>query len=100
VHLAYTRNLANLADPIFHDDRDDLARFVESVWPHKTYPFLYGSIPQTWESPNFPHPFTEEEGDNDPMDIFDIGGEIGYIGQVKAVKVLGALAVNDVRSFT
>lgn len=34
------------------------------------------------------------------MDIFDIGGEIGYIGQVKAVKILGALAVNDVRSFT
>jgi inorganic pyrophosphatase len=90
------RDQANHSDPIFHDDRNDLPRFVESVWPHKTYPFLYGSIPQTWESPNFPHPFTEEAGDNDPMDIFDIGGEIGYIGQVKAVKILGALAVNDV----
>jgi inorganic pyrophosphatase len=83
-------------DPIFHDDRNDAPRFVESVWPHKTYPFLYGSIPQTWESPNFPHKFTGEDGDNDPMDLFDIGSELGYIGQVKTVKILGALAVNDV----
>lgn len=30
------------------------------------------------------------------MDIFDIGQDLGYIGQVKAVKILGALAVNDV----
>jgi inorganic pyrophosphatase len=52
--------------------------------------------PQTWESPNFPHEFTEENGDNDPMDLFDIGSELGYIGQVKTVKILGALAVNDV----
>lgn len=62
-------------DPIFHDKRKGAPRFVESVFPHKTYPFLYGSIPQTWESPNLDHPFTEEEGDNDPMDLFDIGQE-------------------------
>jgi len=31
------------------------------------------------------------------MDLFDIGSELGYIGQVKTVKILGALAVNDVR---
>jgi inorganic pyrophosphatase len=30
------------------------------------------------------------------MDIFDIGQDLGYVGQVKAVKILGALAVNDV----
>jgi hypothetical protein len=30
------------------------------------------------------------------MDLFDIGSELGYIGQVKTVKILGALAVNDV----
>jgi len=64
-----------IPDPIFHDDRNDLPRFVESVFPHKTYPFLYGSIPQTWESPNFEHDFTGEPGDNDPMDLFDIGQE-------------------------
>lgn len=30
------------------------------------------------------------------MDLFDIGQDLGYIGQVKKVKILGALAVNDV----
>ncbi|KAL3449250.1 inorganic pyrophosphatase [Aspergillus insuetus] len=82
-------------NPIFHDDRDGLPRYVESVWPHKSYPFLYGSIPQTWESPNFEHDFTNEPGDNDPMDLFDIGQDSGYTGQVKQVKILGALAPND-----
>jgi inorganic pyrophosphatase len=67
--------VADLTDPIFHDDRNDLPRFVESVWPHKSYPFHYGSIPQTWESPNFNHSFTGFPGDNDPMDLFDIGQE-------------------------
>lgn len=63
---------ANNEDPIFHDDKKDKPRFVYSVWPHKTYPFHYGSIPQTWESPNFEHELTGLIGDNDPIDIFDI----------------------------
>jgi len=29
------------------------------------------------------------------MDAFDIGNDIGYVGQIKQVKVLGALALND-----
>ncbi|KAL3466844.1 inorganic pyrophosphatase [Aspergillus heterothallicus] len=82
-------------NPIFHDDRNGLPRYVESVWPHRSYPFLYGSIPQTWESPNLEHDFTNELGDNDPMDLFDIGQDSGYTGQVKQVKILGALAPND-----
>jgi inorganic pyrophosphatase len=62
-------------DPIFHDARRGQPRYVESVWPHKSYPFIYGSIPQTWESPNFEHEFTGFLGDNDPVDLFDIGQE-------------------------
>lgn len=83
-------------NPIFHDEKNDLPRFVYSVWPHKTYPFNYGSIPQTWEDKNQDHPFTGYPGDNDPVDIFDIS-ELppSYIGQVKKVKVLGALAMID-----
>ncbi|KXJ89048.1 inorganic pyrophosphatase [Microdochium bolleyi] len=82
-------------NPIFHDDKNDLPRFVESVWPHKSYPFLYGSIPQTWESPNFEHDFTNFPGDNDPIDVFDIGLDPGYVGQIKQVKMLGGIAVAD-----
>ncbi|RDW70678.1 Inorganic pyrophosphatase [Aspergillus mulundensis] len=82
-------------NPIFHDARDGRPRYVESVWPHKSYPFVYGSIPQTWESPNFNHSFTDAPGDNDPVDLFDIGQDPGFVGQVKRVKVLGALALRD-----
>ncbi|KAF6809334.1 inorganic pyrophosphatase [Colletotrichum musicola] len=82
-------------NPIHHDTRNDAPRFVESVWPHKSYPFLYGSIPQTWESPNYLHNFTGLEGDNDPVDLFDIGQDPGYVGQVKQVKILGGLALAD-----
>jgi inorganic pyrophosphatase len=73
VSLGYNHHGAS--DPIFHDTRKGAPRFVENVWPHVSYPFLYGSVPQTWESPNFEHPFTGFEGDNDPIDLFDIGQE-------------------------
>ncbi|KAK3201730.1 hypothetical protein GRF29_164g449231 [Pseudopithomyces chartarum] len=82
-------------NPIFHDEKNGAPRFVESVWPHKSYPFLYGSIPQTWENPNLNHSFTGFPGDKDPMDLFDIGRDDGYTGQIKKVKLLGGLAVND-----
>ncbi|KAF7537631.1 hypothetical protein G7Z17_g12815 [Cylindrodendrum hubeiense] len=82
-------------NPIFHDDKKDAPRFVESVWPHKSYPFHYGSIPQTWESPNFDHDYTGFPGDNDPVDLFDISETSAYTGEIKQVKILGGLALND-----
>ncbi|KAK8143856.1 Na+/Pi symporter [Beauveria asiatica] len=83
-------------NPIFHDDKKKKPRFVFSVWPHKTYPFNYGSIPQTWEDSTVVHNFTGYVGDNDPMDIFDISSlEPPHVGQLKQVKVLGGLAMID-----
>lgn len=61
-----------LIDPIYHDDKDDAPRYVASVWSHRSYPFLYGSLPQTWENSNVKHNFTGYPGDNDPMDVVDI----------------------------
>ncbi|UQC81985.1 inorganic pyrophosphatase [Colletotrichum lupini] len=82
-------------NPIVHDSLNGAPRYVENVWPHKSYPFIYGSIPQTWESPNYNHSFTSLLGDNDPVDLFDIGQDRGYVGQVKQVKILGGLALAD-----
>ncbi|KAK1710570.1 hypothetical protein CaCOL14_004511 [Colletotrichum acutatum] len=82
-------------NPIVHDSLNGAPRYVENVWPHKSYPFIYGSIPQTWESPNYNHSFTHLLGDNDPVDLFDIGQDRGYVGQVKQVKILGGLALAD-----
>lgn len=50
---------------------------------------------QTWEDPTSVHPDTKARGDNDPIDVCEIGEQIGYPGQVKQVKVLGVMALLD-----
>jgi inorganic pyrophosphatase len=50
---------------------------------------------QTWEDPTVVHPETKARGDNDPIDVCEIGEEVGYPGQVKQVKVLGTMALLD-----
>lgn len=51
--------------------------------------------PQTWEDPNHVHPETKAKGDDDPLDVCEIGELVGYTGQVKQVKVLGVMALLD-----
>jgi inorganic pyrophosphatase len=50
---------------------------------------------QTWEDPNVIHPETKAKGDNDPLDVCEIGELVGYPGQVKQVKILGVMALLD-----
>lgn len=39
--------------------------------------FNYGCFPQTWEDPTFVHPDAEGcRGDNDPLDVCEIGARI------------------------
>ena len=39
--------------------------------------FNYGCFPQTWEDPTFVHPDAEGcRGDNDPVDVCEIGARI------------------------
>jgi inorganic pyrophosphatase len=51
--------------------------------------------PKTWEDPAHTHPETKAKGDNDPLDVCEIGEAVGYVGQVKQVKVLGVMALLD-----
>uniref|UniRef100_A0A0D6R1M7 inorganic diphosphatase n=1 Tax=Araucaria cunninghamii TaxID=56994 RepID=A0A0D6R1M7_ARACU len=56
----------------------------------------YGLLPQTWEDPSFAHPEVEGAlGDNDPVDVVEIGERRAKIGEVLKVKPLGALAMID-----
>jgi len=55
----------------------------------------YGMLPQTWEDPNIVHPTTKCAGDNDPVDVVEIGSEALAQGSVEEVKVLGVLAMID-----
>ena len=57
--------------------------------------FNYGAVPQTWENPKFVSPETGTIGDNDPIDIVDIGAKMWSTGSIVAVKVLGVLGMID-----
>ena len=60
-----------------------------SVWPnaHKMI--------QTWEDPNVTHVETKAKGDNDPLDVCEIGELVATPGQIKQVKILGVMALLD-----
>eukprot|EP00597_Dinobryon_sp_UTEXLB2267_P015041 CAMPEP_0170113420 /NCGR_PEP_ID=MMETSP0020_2-20130122/9879_1 /TAXON_ID=98059 /ORGANISM="Dinobryon sp., Strain UTEXLB2267" /LENGTH=259 /DNA_ID=CAMNT_0010339775 /DNA_START=798 /DNA_END=1577 /DNA_ORIENTATION=+ len=55
----------------------------------------YGCLPQTWEDPNILHPVVKCKGDNDPVDVVEIGSKALASGSVSKVKVLGVLAMID-----
>ena len=82
-------------NPIKQDIKKGKLRFVRNCFPHKGYPCNYGAFPQTWEDPNAVHPETKAKGDNDPLDVCEIGEQVGYPGQIKQVKVLGTMALLD-----
>lgn len=81
--------------PIKQDIKKGALRYVCNIFPHKGYIWNYGAFPQTWENPNYIDPNTNANGDNDPIDVLDIGSRIAYPGEVISVKVLGTLALID-----
>ena len=58
-------------------------------------PFNYGAMPQTWEDPNHKCEHTGFYGDDDPLDVVDIGTAQASTGLVYRVKVLGVLGMID-----
>ncbi|XP_061534459.1 inorganic pyrophosphatase 2, mitochondrial [Phycodurus eques] len=82
-------------NPIKQDVKKGKLRYVANIFPHKGYIWNYGAIPQTWEDPNHTDSETKCCGDNDPIDVCDIGMQVCSPGQVIQVKVLGILAMID-----
>ncbi|XP_056325718.1 inorganic pyrophosphatase 2, mitochondrial [Danio aesculapii] len=82
-------------NPLKQDVKKGNLRYVSNVFPHKGYIWNYGAIPQTWEDPGHRDGDTGCCGDNDPIDICDIGSKVCSRGQVIQVKVLGTLALID-----
>ncbi|KAI0224974.1 Inorganic pyrophosphatase [Massospora cicadina] len=81
--------------PIKQDIKKGKPRFVRNCFPHHGYIWNYGALPQTWEDPSFIHPDTKARGDNDPIDVCEIGEHVGFTGQIKQVKILGTVALLD-----
>ena len=82
-------------NPIKQDVKKGALRYVANLFPINGYPWNYGAFPQTWEDPSELCRNTGHRGDNDPLDVIEIGAQKGFTGQIKPVKVLGALALVD-----
>ncbi|CAH7684637.1 inorganic pyrophosphatase [Phakopsora pachyrhizi] len=89
---------AEAFNPILQEIKKKV-RFVRYCFPHHGYIWNYGAVPQgnkcTWEDPEHTHPETKAKGDNNPQDVCKIGEAVGYVGQVKQVKILGVIALLD-----
>lgn len=82
-------------NPIKQDMKKGKLRYVDNCYPFKGYIWNYGAIPQTWEDPNHIDADTKCKGDNDPLDVCEIGEKIFPRGSVVPVKPLGILAMID-----
>jgi len=82
-------------NPIVQDQKKGKLRFVANSYPYKGYIWNYGCLPQTWENPGHKDESTGCMGDNDPVDICEIGGRVALRGEVIEVKALGILAMID-----
>lgn len=82
-------------NPIKQDVKKGKLRYVANVFPYKGYIWNYGAIPQTWENPGHKDSDTGQMGDNDPIDVCEIGSKICKEGDVIQVKVIGVLAMID-----
>ncbi|KAI8457989.1 inorganic pyrophosphatase [Phakopsora pachyrhizi] len=74
---------AEAFNPILQDIKKNKLSFVRNCFPHHGYIWNYGAFPQTWEDPEHTHPETKAKGDNNPLDVCEIGEAVGYVGQVK-----------------
>lgn len=82
-------------NPIKQDVKKGQLRYVKNCFPHKGYIWNYGALPQTWEDPKHVDAATNCKGDNDPIDIIELGSKVHPRGSVIQVKVLGVMALID-----
>uniref|UniRef100_A0A183IYJ9 inorganic diphosphatase n=1 Tax=Soboliphyme baturini TaxID=241478 RepID=A0A183IYJ9_9BILA len=82
-------------NPIKQDVKKGKLRFVHNCFPHRGYIWNYGAIPQTWENPKHMDFETQTKGDNDPIDVCEIGDRVAKRGDIITVKVLGVICLID-----
>ncbi|CAF1577336.1 unnamed protein product [Adineta ricciae] len=82
-------------NPLVQDVKNGKPRFVHNVFPYHGYLWNYGALPQTWEDPNHVDEDTKTTGDNDPIDVCEIGTTLHATGSVIPVKIVGVLGLID-----
>ncbi|XP_078036343.1 inorganic pyrophosphatase Nurf-38 isoform X2 [Augochlora pura] len=88
-------NLKETLNPIKQDIKKGKLRYVANCFPHHGYIWNYGALPQTWENPEVLDEATGYKGDNDPIDVLEIGYRVAKRGEVVKAKILGAVALID-----
>ena len=63
-----------------------LAIVTRPLPPPSSYIWNYGALPQTWEDPSHLDENTKAKGDNDPIDVCEIGQRVCKRGDV--IKVI------------
>ncbi|KAI3702281.1 hypothetical protein L6452_28014 [Arctium lappa] len=82
-------------DEIFTPIKQDTKKGKLRYYPYNIN-WNYGLLPQTWEDPSLANPEVDGAfGDNDPVDVVEIGESRGNVGQLMKVKPLGCLAMID-----
>lgn len=78
-------------NPISQDsNKDGSPRYYTYGTPF----FNYGLIPQTWEDPNLLSP-SGHGGDNDPLDVIELGSSPLPMGSITPCRVLGSFELID-----
>jgi inorganic pyrophosphatase len=78
-------------NPIKQDVKNGVLR--EYKWGDML--FNYGAFPQTWEDPKHVSPETGCPGDNDPIDVIELGTRQRPVGSITSVKIVGVIAMID-----
>ena len=77
----------HLLNPIVHDTKNNRLRYLPNVFPWHGHVCNYGAFPQTWESPFHEDIWTGLRGDQDPIDVCEVGSKAVTTGTVLPVKV-------------
>jgi inorganic pyrophosphatase len=78
-------------NPIIQDIEDGKPRVYN--WGDTI--FNYGALPQTWENPHIISNYTSKVGDNDPLDVIEIGLKKIEKGKITPVKIIGVIPLID-----
>jgi inorganic pyrophosphatase len=80
---------------LYNPIRQDVKNGVLRVYTYGDQLFNYGALPQTWEDPSHFEPESGTAGDNDPLDVIELGSKQWQPGSIVRVKVLGVLGLVD-----
>eukprot|EP01100_Stratorugosa_tubuloviscum_P008566 TRINITY_DN3570_c0_g1_i1.p1 TRINITY_DN3570_c0_g1~~TRINITY_DN3570_c0_g1_i1.p1 ORF type:complete len:274 (-),score=111.78 TRINITY_DN3570_c0_g1_i1:4-825(-) len=82
-------------EEIYNPIKQDLSKGELRFLKHGNKICNYGFFPRTWEDPNVIDSLTNLYGDDDPLDVIEIGNNVIQLGKIKPVRVLGAMALID-----